>query len=282
MSKPSLYLVDLQNHFKTSPTGEFDNSHDFSDIVKNLEKSFRNYGDIVIIADMHHIHEVDSGELHYNFEMEYMDYFDDYDDFAEFVSRNSRLIDLNIDFGLMKTLDTLVQNNEMAEIKIYEKEFGSLRGMMDCYLDNMFYIMELKKLLGDMDMEDALQEGNKEIQSILDHLEDEQGLDLSEVEDLLYNGEFDNAEYAGADYASYITHEKEIVMGGGGAMECLLEEFIQIKVGTNIPKVTVDTSLVYGEKHSIERAIDTVEEQLSNLDGIKKELMNSKACVKTK
>lgn len=265
-----LYIVDVQRHFEKPANTSIDNSYEFEKIVENLKKNYKKYNEIILIVDEHY-HGVDSSEeLIYSYHEDHSHEFQDIEEFYEFADRNSELLENNVYFPLIQAIDKLIQNGEIPKRPVIKKEHGSLRLMMDYHIDKMVYMIELKRELGYRDLETGMQE-SEFIKDLIEHLQEEESIDKEELQDLLENGEFDNAEYAGGEYNSELARKSEITICGGGAMECLLEEYINITVGSNVEKINIQTDMIYGDKHSFISAAETIKEQMEMIKKLKEQ-----------
>jgi hypothetical protein len=140
-------------------------------------------------------------------------------------------------------------------------------------IDVMIYILELKHEIEKInnnyscDFEDIPENQlTKEILIKLDKTHTEE-----EITDLLELCNF-NVNDLDSEYLNELNKNKEYTICGGGAMECLMEEYIKIISSQRNYKVDTEVSLTYGDSYGFEKAIDSLEEQVETIKEIKKNI----------
>lgn len=171
--------------------------------------------------------------------------------------------------GINDNIINYILNNGIDNIKIEPKEYGYIRHSIDNYPHIMYYISQLVKYIDEIydDEIPSLEnfkfiiENDERVRTLVNCCLNNNYYDIITLEDVM---NFLNVNYLPYDNENRYNHldkNDEIILIGGSAAECVLEEYLYLKVlGYN--NVTIDKELIYGYYPDFE--ISSIDMQIEN------------------
>lgn len=271
-------IIDVQDSFKTKETK--DDIKYITDYLWKINLHQINENNVTIIYD--------TTSSQHSIDDNYEKLYEYANEFGEKNLDDPDIIEL-FKNGVESEIIKYIVANDEYKIIAESKEYGYFRNAMDSHPDVMFYFTKLIDIYdktydsGYFDEEELNQliSNNKEAQ-LLVNLCIENSQNIDNLDDILNVIEQNYLPYDNINRYNHIDKNDEIVLLGGSAAECVLEEYLYLKT-LGYKNVSIDKEYIYGfypqyELNCIDIQIEQYEEeynkvlQLDNFENLSKEI----------
>lgn len=190
--------------------------------------------------------------------------------------------------GLNTEIIEYVLDKGIDNVKIEPKEYGYIRHSIDNFPHIMYYVSQLVKYVDEIYNDEIppletfkfIVENDDRVKALVDCCLNNEYYKINNLKDILDFFEVNYLPYENENRYEHLDKTDEIVLIGGSAAECVLEEYLYLKtLGYN--NVSIDKDLIYGfypdfEISSIDAQIETFKTTLLNVQENKfKKLSNN-------